>query len=108
VNPRVDCDGVPHKLLNYMAAGLPIVSFAGSAKTIQHEETGWIVEGDDVPAFARAIVHLLASPALAARLGRNAREKGQVEYSWEDAARRIRVVYDRLIETGHHGAHRAD
>jgi glycosyltransferase involved in cell wall biosynthesis len=31
VNPRIACDGLPQKLLNYMAAGCPIVSFAGSA-----------------------------------------------------------------------------
>ena len=31
LNPRVDCDGIPVKLLNYMAAGRPVVSFAGSA-----------------------------------------------------------------------------
>src|SRR4029077_9647123 len=34
LNPRPACDGIPQKLLNYMAAGRPIVSFAGSAKVI--------------------------------------------------------------------------
>lgn len=31
VNPRAECDGVPQKLMNYMACGCPIVSFGESA-----------------------------------------------------------------------------
>jgi glycosyltransferase involved in cell wall biosynthesis len=41
VNPRVECDGVPQKLMNYMAAARPTVSFAGSAAHLRHGETGW-------------------------------------------------------------------
>ena len=40
INPRVDCDGVPVKLLNYMAAGLPVVSFDSSAPGVSHLKTG--------------------------------------------------------------------
>jgi glycosyltransferase involved in cell wall biosynthesis len=35
-NPRVRCPGYPRKLLNYMAAGRGIVSFASSAKHLRH------------------------------------------------------------------------
>jgi glycosyltransferase involved in cell wall biosynthesis len=97
VNPRTACDGVPFKLLNYMAAGLPIVSFEGSAPTLTHSETGWLVEDGNVPAFARAIVHLAANPDVAHRLGRSARSKGQALYTWDDAAFRVRSVYERLL-----------
>jgi glycosyltransferase involved in cell wall biosynthesis len=107
LNPRIDCDGVPHKLLNYMAAGLPIVSFAGSAKTLQHGETGWIVEDGNIPAFARATLHLLSDPELAARLGRTAREKGEAAYTWEIAARRVRSVYQRVLGRGQGGVREA-
>ncbi len=43
VLPRMHCDGIPQKLLNYMAAGKGIVCSAGSAKLLEHERTGLIV-----------------------------------------------------------------
>ena len=54
--PRVECPGLPQKLLNYMAAGKAIVSFAGSAKLLEHEVTGLIVPNRDIAGFANAIV----------------------------------------------------
>ena len=36
VVPRPECPGHPVKLLNYMLAGKPIVSFAGGAKGVRH------------------------------------------------------------------------
>ena len=56
------CDGIPQKLLNYMAAGKGIVCSAGSAKLLEHERTGLIVPNGDVDAFAAAIVRLAADP----------------------------------------------
>ena len=35
--PRVECPGLPQKLLNYMAAGKAVVAFAGSAKATTSE-----------------------------------------------------------------------
>ena len=49
LNPRVDCDGLPVKLLNYMATGRAIVSFAGSAEILEHEQTGLVVPSGDTP-----------------------------------------------------------
>ena len=43
VNPRTHCPGVPQKLLNYMAAGAAVVSFAGSAKHLIHQKTALVV-----------------------------------------------------------------
>lgn len=97
VNPRTACDGVPYKLLNYMAIGLPIVSFEGSAPTLTHGETGWLVEDGNVPAFASAIVDLVANPEVADRLGRSVRSKGKALYTWDDVACRVRSVYERLL-----------
>ena len=65
--PRVECPGLPQKLLNYMAAGKAIVSFAGSAKLLEHEVTGLIVPNRDIAAFAKAIVRLSDDPTLSRR-----------------------------------------
>ena len=97
LNPRTLCDGIPQKLLNYMAAGKPIVSFAGSAKLITHEETGLVAQDDSPSAFAAAAMRLLDDTALAGRLGSNARRLAETEYTWDVAAAKIEVVYESLL-----------
>ena len=93
LNPRTQCGGVPQKLLNYMAAGRPIVSFAGSAKHLRHGEDGWVVANDDVGGFANAIDHLLDDRSLARIMGENAREHVRAERSWESVGERIEQVF---------------
>jgi glycosyltransferase involved in cell wall biosynthesis len=92
-NPRVVCPGIPQKLLNYMAAALPTVSFEGSATILRHEETGLIVENGDVEAFAGAIVRLADSYDLRRRLGIAARALIEAEYDWE----RVAVTFERAV-----------
>jgi glycosyltransferase involved in cell wall biosynthesis len=96
VLPRTQCDGIPQKLLNYMAAAKAIVSSAGSAKVIEHERTGLVVPNGDVDAFARAILRVAANPAFAQELGLAAREHVAKNYSWEQAAERVERVYDAV------------
>jgi glycosyltransferase involved in cell wall biosynthesis len=96
VVPRTKCDGIPQKLLNYMAAAKAIVSSAGSAKVIEHERTGLVIPNGDAEAFSRAILRLAANPAYAQELGRAAREHVAANYSWEQAAERVESVYDTV------------
>jgi glycosyltransferase involved in cell wall biosynthesis len=97
VVPRVECPGFPVKLLNYMAGGKAAVSFAGSAKCIEHLKTGWVVAGGDVKGFAEGIVTLLRDPALAERLGRNALEHLKGNYEWGALASRIEQIYQKVM-----------
>jgi glycosyltransferase involved in cell wall biosynthesis len=97
LNPRTECDGLPQKVLNYMAAEMPIVSFAGSARHLEHEVSGLIVPDGDVEAFAGAILRLLSDPDLAARLGADAREIVRTELSWTRNAERTESVYERVL-----------
>jgi glycosyltransferase involved in cell wall biosynthesis len=102
VMPRTQCDGIPQKLLNYMAGGKAIVSSAGSAKVIEHERTGLVIPNGDVDAFARAILRLAANPSFGQELGRAAREHVATNYSWGQAAERVESVYDRVIASRGH------
>ena len=97
VLPRPVCDGIPQKLLNYMAAARPVVSFAGSAKVLIHEETGLVVENGDIDGFAGAMVRLAEDPALARRMGNQARRFVVDHCSWDSAARRCEGVYNALL-----------
>jgi len=97
VNPRTSCDGIPQKLLNYMAAGKAIVSFEGSMGPLEHGKTGWVVEDGNCYAFAEAILCLLDDSTLARRLGSGARDHVANQYTWEKASEKIEAVYDRVL-----------
>jgi len=97
VNPRIRCDGIPQKLLNYMAAGMPIATFEGSAAPVRHEVTGLCVPDGDTAAMADAMDRLLTDRGLARTLGDAAREQARREFSWEQVAARVEQVYRAAI-----------
>lgn len=97
VNPRIECDGIPQKLLNYMATAKPIVSFAGSAKLLEHERSGLIVPDGDVKGFAAAICRVLDEPDRAITLGATAQRLVAAQYGWNHVAARVEEVYRRLL-----------
>jgi glycosyltransferase involved in cell wall biosynthesis len=104
LNPRTECVGLPQKLLNYMAAGRPIVSFAGSARYLEHEQRALIVEDEDVAGFAEAIVRLVDDPALAHRLGQAGRAFVAEHLSWTRTAIAAEAVYERLRSRSERGS----
>jgi glycosyltransferase involved in cell wall biosynthesis len=97
INPRIRCDGIPQKLLNYMAAGLPIASFESSAGPLRHEVTGLRVPDGDVAAMAGALERLLVDQALSLALGNAAREQARREFSWDQVAERVERVYQSAL-----------
>jgi glycosyltransferase involved in cell wall biosynthesis len=100
INPRVRCDGIPQKLLNYMAAGLPIATFESSSGPLRHEVTGLRVPDGDTAAMAGALERLLTDHALARTLGDAARDQARREFSWDQVAARVEQVYrDAIAET---------
>lgn len=66
VCPRALWTGVPLKVLNYLAAGLPTVACKAAARHILNDGGGRVVD-DDADAFADAILALLTDPPAAAR-----------------------------------------
>jgi glycosyltransferase involved in cell wall biosynthesis len=103
VNPRSDGEGIPQKLMNYMAAARPIVSFEGSAAHLRHGETALLVPNGDVAAFAEATLHLLDRRQLAAGLGAAARAQVDRSFSWNKSAEKVESVYAHLLPTGRAG-----
>lgn len=99
VSPRQVCWGFPIKILNYMAAGRPIVAAAGSAQGLRHMETGWVVPNGDEAAFAQAILTLLQDRATAEQLGRAARQEIRQHYSWTACAAAVERIYATLLSS---------
>jgi len=97
VVPRPECPGHPVKLLNYMLAGKPVVSFAGGAKGVRHLHDAYIVPNHDVEALGRAIVRLLEDRKLAEEMGAKARATVLAEFDWRQICRKIERIYDHLL-----------
>ncbi len=97
LNPRIECDGLPQKLLNYMAAGKAIVSFAGSAKLLQHEETGLIIKDGEIRSFANAVIRLLDNPDIAVVMGKKAQQFVQEKHGWNSKAKKIMNFYTSML-----------
>lgn len=96
-NPRVKCSGVPQKLLNYLAIGVPVVSFAGSAKFVQDGLTALVVEDENTEAMADAAMRVLDDETLRHTLRDNGRDLVARELTWDATARTYEGVYERLL-----------
>jgi glycosyltransferase involved in cell wall biosynthesis len=98
LNPRLDSPGIAQKTLNYMAMGLPIVSFAGSGRHLVDGETALLAEDGDVRAFASAIIRLLEDRALLHRLGENANRLVREKNDWAQSSEMLERVLERVVE----------
>jgi glycosyltransferase involved in cell wall biosynthesis len=101
VVPRPDCPGHPVKLLNYMTSGRAIVTFAGSAKGIEHEVNGLVAPDYDCVALGAQIVRLLQDAPLREKLGKAARATVLRDYTWDSICRKILSCYQQILPADH-------
>ncbi len=97
VNPRAECPGYPLKLLNYMAAGRPIVSFRDSARGLTQDQDAWLVDEPTPTALARGMLAVLDRPDGGAALGRSAREHVEAELTWSRVVASLEGLYRRMV-----------
>jgi len=85
--------------LEAMASGTPVVCshLGGLPEIVQHGVTGFLVEPGDVAELRERLAELLGNPALAARLGRNARELVLARFTWRACAERCLAAYAELL-----------
>jgi D-inositol-3-phosphate glycosyltransferase len=83
--------------LEAAACGTPVVASAvgGLTTLVDHGETGFLVEGGGVDAFASHIAAIIRSPELGWRLGEAAARRART-YTWSTAAARLRRLYNDL------------
>lgn len=92
-------EGLPHTVLEYMAAGRPsvVTAVGGNAEVIDDGVEGLVVPPDDAPALAAALRRLLDDPRQAAEMGAAARRRVQERYSQEAMLRRFEQYYEDLV-----------
>lgn len=98
VIPRPEMPGHPIKLLNYMAAGIPIVCSAGAAKGVSHLREVYLSRDHDWQNLAEGIITLLNDRPLAERLGRNARETVAQVFDFRELCRPVIEMYAALSD----------
>jgi glycosyltransferase involved in cell wall biosynthesis len=87
------------KLLELMAAGLPIVAGRVGQVTeyIEDGRSGLLVAPGDPAALARAALTLLDDPALRERLGQAARVRVEQQYTWDRLAPAAEQAYNLAL-----------
>ena len=86
-------------MLEYMAAGAPIVASAvgGVPELVQDGVHGVLVAPADPRALRDGIAKLLDDRSLAGRLGAAARARCAAEFDLDALVRRIELLYDELL-----------
>ena len=92
-------EGLPNAVLEYMAAGLPVVAtrVAGTPELVVEGRTGFLVEVDAPEQMADAILRLLDEPRLASGMGRAGRVRIEDEFSFDRMIRETQAAYRRVL-----------
>jgi phosphatidylinositol alpha-1,6-mannosyltransferase len=80
----LDVEGLGMVFLEAAACGLPVVAgdSGGAPDAVLDGESGYVVDGDSVPAVAERLVALLAQPQVARRMGERGRTWVGEQWSW--------------------------
>jgi glycosyltransferase involved in cell wall biosynthesis len=94
-----DSFGIP--VVEAMASGAPVVASrsGGVVETVKDRETGFIVEKNDAPQMARAIIRLLEDDELRESMGKSGRERALAYFTWDKVAEDMLKRYQRWSGT---------
>jgi phosphatidyl-myo-inositol dimannoside synthase len=92
----LDVEGLGIVYLEASAAGLPVIGgdSGGAPDAIAEGESGYVVPGRDVAALAARLTELLSDPAKARAMGEKGRAWVERDWSWDQAAARLRAIID--------------
>jgi glycosyltransferase involved in cell wall biosynthesis len=94
-----DFEGTPLAVVEYMAAGLPVVAtpVGGVPQLVEEGTTGLFVPTRDPAALADAVAALIADPERRARMGASARKRQRAERDLSVTVRRVEELYEELF-----------
>jgi phosphatidyl-myo-inositol alpha-mannosyltransferase len=85
-------------LTRAFACATPVVaSDIDGYREVMTPEVGFTIPPGDPPALANGLVELLAEEERRRRLGESARRLAEERYSWDEVARRLLGVYERVL-----------
>jgi glycosyltransferase involved in cell wall biosynthesis len=88
------------KIIEYMAAGIPVIcsDFPGLKIFVEEAGFGMTVPPDDPPAIAEIIQVLYKHPDLRNRMGQKGRRAYEAEYNWEKHESKLSALYERILK----------
>lgn len=98
--PSYANEGVPQAIVQAMLCGLPVVTTpVGSIlEAVTDQETALLAAPRDAGVLATAIRRLLDDPALAERLGRQARAKAEQKFGRDAMIERMEAVFQEVAD----------
>lgn len=96
--PRAD-RATMMKVMDYMAAGIPVVAFDVAETRISAGPAGVYVDDGDPVKYAAAIDQLLHDPQQRRAMGQIGRERIERELAWDHQRDAYVGVYNRLLQT---------
>lgn len=92
-------EGLPNAVLEYMAAGLPVVAsrVGGNPELINDDVTGLLVPPQDSSALANALVELMRDEEKRNRIAINGRCLATQDYSFDRLVREVDELYTELL-----------
>ncbi len=96
-----DYEGTPNVLLEAMASGLPVVAarVGGVPDIVQHGQTGYLLQPDDIEGFTAALVKLVSSSELRTEMGRRARAYVEENHSLRRLPAYLEGLYQLVFPT---------
>ena len=93
-------EGLARALPQALIAGKPVVSYDvdGAREVCITGVTGFLIPPRDVPALAAALGKLVADPSLRQQLGHTGRSRFTDQFRHETMTRRIRELYEQVLE----------
>lgn len=91
-------EGMPNALMEAMAQGVPciVTPVGGVAELVRNGESGVVIDRSAAEPIAQAIVKLMDTPTMAARLGQAGRRRMQESFSVRENVRRFEELYRHL------------
>jgi glycosyltransferase involved in cell wall biosynthesis len=89
---------MPVSVVEAAAFGLPVVATAvgGIPYLLEHEQTGLLVDNEDIVGMAAAIQRLLCEPGLAGRLSANGRQLAEAS-SWTKVKQQWESLFTQIL-----------
>lgn len=95
-------EGLPNAIIEYMAAGLPVVAtdVGGVSELVEDGVTGWLVRCRTPEAFAEPILRLIRDEGLRTGMGHQGLRRARGEFDLSAAVRRLESFYLQVAEPG--------
>ena len=86
------------KIMEYMAAGKPIVAFDLDETRFSVKDSAILIEPENINLFARAIEMLIHDAAARERIGQRLQSRIIEKLNWTEASRKLVCLYNTVLQ----------